>query len=45
VFTEKMDIFSHLVKKIGCKSLADIFSKFLAVYNPEKEDVKENYIE
>jgi hypothetical protein len=40
-----MDIFSHLVKKIGCKSLADIFSKFLAVYNPEKEDVKENYIE
>jgi len=45
VFIEKMEIFPHLIKKIGCKSLADIFSKFLAIYNPEKEDIKEDYIE
>lgn len=40
-----MDCFPHFVKKIGCKSLADIFSKFLAIYNPEKEEIKNDYIE
>jgi hypothetical protein len=45
VFTEKMDCFEKMISKIGCRSLADLFSKFLAMYNPEKDEIKENYIE
>ena len=45
VFTEKMDCFAHFVKKIGCKSLAELFSKFLSIYNPDKDEYKNDYIE
>ena len=40
-----MDCFEKMISKIGCRSLADLFSKFLAMYNPEKDEIKENYIE
>jgi hypothetical protein len=39
VFTEKMDCFPFFVRKIGCKSLAELFAKFLALYNPDKEEI------
>ena len=39
-----MDCFEHFVKKIGCKSLADLFYKFLAISNPEKDEIKNDYI-
>lgn len=45
VFSEKMDCFPHFVKKIGCKSMADLFAKFLVIYNPEKDEIKHDYIE
>ena len=39
-----MDVFEHFVKKIGCKSLAELFSKFLSIYNPDKDEIKNDYI-
>lgn len=45
VFIEKMDCFEKMISKIGCKSLADLFSKFLAIFNPEKDEIKEDYID
>ena len=45
VFTEKMDCFSHFVRKIGCKSLAELFSKLLEFQYPNKEEIKNDYLE
>ena len=45
VFTEKMDCFEHFVRKIGCKSLAELFGKFLSIYSPDKEEFRNDYLE
>ena len=39
-----MELFEHFVKKIGCKSLADLFTKFLSIHNPDKDEIKNDYI-
>ena len=31
IYNEKFDIFEHLLNKIGCKSLADLFWRLITI--------------